>query len=266
MNITLIIGWVIAAGMTVYGMWSGANGKFGIFVDIPSIAIVLGGTVGAVIANFPMSTMKNIGKLLGRAIKSPKYDPEDYIASMVEYCKTARQKGILALEEQANACTDTFLKSALMLVVDANDSDKVKTMLDSSIDFLSDRHDQNIAIFTRAAGVAPAFGMVGTLCGLIGMLDQLDPTDPNSASNLGQGMSTALVTTFYGSLLAHVLFTPLGNQLSYIHNKEVLCLQIIEEGTLAIISGANPRFMEEKLRMMLPMNAKPKASGGSASE
>lgn len=149
------------------------------------------------------------------------------------------------------------MKSALMLIVDANDSEKVKSMLDDSIEFLCDRHDQNSAIFVRAAGVAPAFGMIGTLCGLIGMLGALDPTNSESASNLGPAMSTALVTTFYGSLLAHVIFTPIGNQLNYVHNKEVLCLQIVEEGTLAIISGANPRFVEEKLRMMLPLNAKP---------
>lgn len=256
MNITLIVGWVVAFGLTVFGILSG--GKLSDFWDPASVAIVVGGTIGAVIANFPLSTLKKAGKLLGIAFKCPKYDPEKYIADMVDYCKTARQKGILALEEQANACTDTFMKSALMLIVDANDSEKVKSMLDDSIDFLCDRHDQNSAIFSRAAGVAPAFGMVGTLCGLIGMLSTLDPNDPASASNLGPAMSTALVTTFYGSLLAHVIFTPLGNQLNYIHNSEVLCLQIIEEGTLAIISGANPRFVEEKLRMMLPLNAKPK--------
>lgn len=262
MNIALIVGIVIAVGMTVFGMLTG--GELSWFVDVPSIAIVVGGTIGAVIANYPLSTLKKMGKLLGLAFKSPKYDPEEYIANMVDYCKTARQKGILALEEQANACPDQFTKSALMLIVDANDSDKVKTMLDDSINFMCDRHDENIQIFGRAAGTAPAFGMIGTLCGLIGMLKKMDPTDPESAASLGGAMATALVTTFYGSLLANVVFTPIGNQLQYLHNKEVLCLQIVEEGTLAIISGANPRFVEEKLRMMLPMNAKPKAGKGDS--
>ncbi|MGN1090423.1 MAG: motility protein A [Huintestinicola sp.] len=261
MNLALIIGIVVALGMTIFGMVTG--GEIAWFWDPPSVAIVLGGTLGAVIANYPLSTLKNIGKLLGIAFKPAKYDPEEYIEKMVDYCKTARQKGILALEEQANACTDQFMKSALMLIVDANDSDKVKSMLDDSINFMCDRHDQNSAIFSRAAGVAPAFGMIGTLCGLIGMLKKMDPTDPESASALGSSMATAMVTTFYGSLLANVVFTPFGNQLNYIHNNEVLCLQIVEEGTLAIISGANPRYVEEKLRMMLPMNAKPKAGSES---
>ncbi|MGN0665185.1 MAG: motility protein A [Huintestinicola sp.] len=264
MNIAWIVGFVIAVGMTVYGMVSG--GEIGWFVDVPSLAIVVGGTIGAVIANYPLSTIKKIGTLIKIAVKPPKYDPEEYINMMVDYCKTARQKGILALEEQANACTDQFTKSALMLIVDANDSEKVKSMLDDSINFMCDRHDANGAIFARASGVAPAFGMIGTLCGLIGMLKQMDPTDPNSAASLGGAMSTALVTTFYGSIMAHIIFTPIGNQLSYIHNSEILCLQIIEEGTLAIISGANPRYVEEKLRMMLPMNTKSKGKGKAASE
>lgn len=256
MNITWLIGFIIAIGMTFYGMMSG--GELEWFVDIPSLAITVGGTIGAVIANYPLSTLKKFGVLCKLAVFSPKYDPEFYIEEMVNYCKTARQKGILALEEQANACPDSFMKAALMLIVDANDSEKVKGMLDDSINFLCDRHEANIAIFNRAAGVAPAFGMIGTLCGLIGMLKQMDPTDSNSASSLGGAMATALVTTFYGCILAHVIFTPIGNQLSYLHNSEVLCLQIVEEGTLAIISGANPRYVEEKLRMMLPMNTKEK--------
>ncbi len=264
MNIAFIVGFIIAVVCTVYGMISG--GEIAWFWDLPSVFITVGGTIGATIANYPLSTLKNFGKLVKLAVFSPKYDPEDYIAQMVEYCKIARQKGILTLEEQANACTDEFMKSALMLIVDANDSDKIKTMLDDSINYVCDRHDENVAIFSRASGVAPAFGMIGTLCGLIGMLKQMDPTDPNSAASLGGAMATALVTTFYGCILAHCIFTPIGNQLSYLHNKEILCLQIIEEGTLAIVSGANPRYVEEKLRMMLPMNTKSKKKGAAAAE
>ena len=260
MNLTAIIGLVIAFGFVVFGMVSG--GEIAWFIDIPSLAIVVGGTIGCVIANYPGKTLKTFLKVYGMAFKPPKFDPETYINDMVDYCKTARQKGILALEEAANACTDNFVKAALMLIVDANDSEKVKSMLDDSIDFMCDRHDQVNAVFGRAAGVAPAMGMVGTLCGLIGMLKQMDPTDPNSAASLGGAMATALVTTFYGCLIAHIIVTPIGNQLSYIHNNEVLCLQIVEEGTLAIISGANPRYVEEKLRMMLPMNQKPKEKKG----
>ena len=108
-------------------------------------------------------------------------------------------------------------------------------------------------------------GMVGTLVGLINMLKGLDLSDPSAAAKLGINMSTALVTTFYGCILAHVIFNPIANQLKYLHNKEVLCMQIVKEGALAIISGANPRYVEEKLRMMLPATAdKPKGKAASS--
>lgn len=255
MNITGIIGLVLAFALIVYGI---GISKLGDFIDPPSIAIVVGGTIGAVMFNFPASVLKLTPKMLKIAFMPKKYDPERYINEMVEHCKTARMKGILALEESANSCTDPFMKSSLMLIVDANDSEKVKSMLDDSIDFMCDRHESNFAMWSKAAGIAPAMGMIGTLVGLVNMLAAMDPTDPDSAASLGTNMSTALITTFYGCIIAHLICTPIGNLCKYNHSSEILCLQIIEEGTLAIISGANPRYVEEKLRMMLPANVKSK--------
>ncbi|MBQ8825737.1 MAG: motility protein A [Oscillospiraceae bacterium] len=263
MNITGIIGLVIAFALIVYGIMSG--GSISNFIDMTSVYIVVGGTVGAVIFNYPLSVLKTVPKMFKIAFMPKKYDPEKYITEMVEHCKTARMKGILALEESANACPDPFMKSALMLIVDANDSDKVKSMLDDSIDFMCERHEGNIALWGKAAGIAPAMGMIGTLVGLVNMLADLDPTNSESAASLGASMSTALITTFYGCILAHVIFTPIGNLCKYNHNQEILCLQIIEEGTLAIISGANPRYVEEKLRMMLPQNVKSKKKPAASS-
>ncbi|MBQ2823959.1 MAG: MotA/TolQ/ExbB proton channel family protein [Oscillospiraceae bacterium] len=264
MNISGLIGLLIAFGLIIYGIMSG--GQIMNFYDAASILIVVGGTIGAVIFNFPFSVLKTVPKMLKIAFVPKKYDPEKYIMEMVDHCKTARMKGILALEESANACTDPFMKSSLMLIVDANDSDKVKSMLDDSIDFMCERHENNFALWGKAAAVAPAMGMIGTLVGLINMLATLDPTNSSSAASLGASMSTALVTTFYGCILAHVIFTPIGNLCKYNHNQEILCLQIIEEGTLAIISGANPRYVEEKLRMMLPQNVKTKKKAAKAEE
>ncbi|MBQ3161394.1 MAG: motility protein A [Oscillospiraceae bacterium] len=264
MNISGIIGLVLAIGLIVWGIMTG--GDIMGFWDPPSVAIVLGGTIGAVVFNFPLSVLTKVPKMLKIAFLPKKYDPDKYINDMVDYCKTARMKGILALEESANACPDPFMKAALMLIVDANDSDKVQSMLDDSINFICERHENNYALWAKASAVAPALGMIGTLVGLINMLAGLDPSDPNSAATLGQGMSTALVTTFYGCILAHLIFTPIGNLCKYNHNQEVLCLQIIEEGTLAIISGANPRYVEEKLRMMLPSSHTPKKQQSSEGE
>lgn len=262
MNITGIIGFVGAIALIVWGIMSG--GDLMGFYDFSSIVIVVGGTIGAIVFNYPASVLTKVPKMIKVAFMPTKYDPDAYINQMVEHCKTARMKGILALEEAANACPDPFMKSALMLIVDANDSDKVQSMLDDSINFICERHENNYALWAKASGVAPALGMIGTLVGLINMLAGLDPTDPNSATTLGAGMSTALVTTFYGCILAHLIFTPIGNLCKYNHNQEILCLQIIEEGTLAIISGANPRYVEEKLRMMLPSSHVPKKGGAAA--
>lgn len=263
MNISGIIGFALAIGLIVWGITTG--GELSGFWDPASVAIVLGGTIGALVFIYPVSVLTKVPKMLKEAFLPTKYDPDKYINDMVEYCKTARMKGILALEESANACPDPFMKSALMLIVDANDSDKVQSMLDDSINFICERHESNFAVWVRGSAIAPAMGMIGTLIGLINMLASLDPSDPNSASSLGQGMSTALITTFYGCILAHHIFTPIGNLCKYNHNKEVLCLQIIEEGTLAIISGANPRYVEEKLRMMLPGTHKPKKMSSASS-
>lgn len=264
MNISGIIGLLLALGLIVFGILQG--GSIMNFYDLSSILIVLGGTVGALIFTYPASVLKNAGKMLKIAFMPKKYDPEEYIAQMVEHCKTARMKGILALEESANACTDPFMKSALMLIVDANESDKIKSMLDDSIDFMCERHESNFALWVKGSAVAPAMGMVGTLVGLINMLKGMDVTSSDSAATLGLSMSTALITTFYGCIVAHIFCGPIGNLCKYNHNQEILCLQIIEEGTLAIAAGANPRYVEEKLRMMLPATAKPKAGKSASAE
>lgn len=257
LNISGIIGLTLALVLILFiGMALTSENKIsmdqlGGFVNVPSLAITVGGTLGGLIFMFPTSTLKTVPKMLSLVFMPRVYEPRKYIDEMVEYCKIARLKGILQLEESANKCPEPFMKSALMLIVDANDSEKVQSMLDDAIDFMCERHESNIAIWLKGSSSAPAFGMIGTLVGLINMLASLDPTDSASAGNLGAGMSVALITTFYGCIMAHVLFNPMANQLKYLHNRELLCMQIVEEGALAIISGANPRYMQERLEMML---------------
>lgn len=271
-NVTAVVGLVLALILIVFGMIFDQsalkNGESPLkfesmsnFVDVPSILIVVGGTIGALVFTFPVSVLKNLGKMMGMVFSPKQYDPVAVIAEMVDYCKTARMKGILQLEEAANSCPDPFTKSALMLIVDANDSEKVKVMLDDAIDFMSERHENNYNFWVKGSAVAPALGMIGTLIGLVNMLKTMNPNDPDSAAGLGMQMSVALVTTFYGCILAHLIFGPIGNQLKYLDNMEVLCMQIVEEGALAILSGANPRFVQEKLEMMLS-NAQVNGKGG----
>lgn len=256
MNLSLIIGWVLSFGLVVFGIVVDMNNgfkvnfaAFGNFVDVQSLAITVGGTIGCLIASFPMSYLKGIGKRFGIALKPKKYEPKKYIDQIVEYAQIARSRGLLALEESANQCSDSFMKSALMMIVDANDPEKVRGMLDDTIMFMCERHEQGRAFFEKGVGIFPAFGMLGTLIGLINMLKTVDLSNP---MGLTVGMAVALITTFYGSLFANVVFAPLGMALKNAHEDELLCMQIIEEGVLAIAGGSNPRYIQEKLEFMLP--------------
>lgn len=248
MNITLIIGWVVSLGLVSYGILNG--GSFDMFFEISSLAITLGGTLGVLIAMSPLSLLKTIPKLFKIAILPPKYDPQKYITEIVEYAKIARSKGLLALEDSANKCDDPFMKQSLMLIVDANDSSKVREMLESSLDFMEQRHAAGREFFAKGVSMCPAFGMLGTLVGLVIMLNNM------SSGDLGSAMAVALITTFYGSLFANVIFAPLETALKNAHDGEMLCMQIVIEGVMAIASGSNPRLIQEKLEFMLPKSQK----------
>lgn len=260
MNISGLLGLLGALGLMFYGM-IGNGDSIKNFVDIASISITVGGTLATLFFCFPLSIVAKAPKLLAMVFVPPKFKPKEQIERVVEYAKIARSKGLLALEDSANSCPDPFMKSSLMLIVDANDAEKVKNMLDDAISFTEERHGQARAFYERGAALAPAFGMLGTLVGLINMLASLDA----NPDNLGSGMATALITTFYGSILANVIFTPIASRLKALHEEEMLCMNIIVEGVLAIQSGANPRNIEEKLEFMLPKNAKNgKQSGGKS--
>jgi len=249
LNFTIIVGWVIAWGMVVFGILNGGSG-INIFINVPSIAITVGGTVGVLIASFPLTTLINIPKVIKISIFPPKFSPDDYITQITDFATTARSKGLLALEDGANKCEDPFLKQAIMLIVDANDPDKVRSMLEDAMDFSAERHSQGKAFFEKGMALGPAFGMIGTLVGLVQMLNNMGA----DTSSLGPAMATALITTFYGSLLANVVFAPIANALKMTHDKEQLCMQLIIEGVMSIAAGSNPRLIKEKLEFMLPKN------------
>ncbi len=247
MNFSIIIGWVMAFGLVIFGI-IGGKGDMKNFIEFSSLAITVGGTLACLIASYPMSYLAKVPKKFVMAFLPKKYDPTKYIKDIVEYAQIARTRGLLALEESANQCKDPFMKQALMLIVDANDPEKVRAMLDDSINFMCERHEHGRAFFEKGVALFPAFGMLGTLIGLINMLANMQ----ENPDGLATGMAQALITTFYGSLFANVLFGPIGMALRNSHEDELLCMQIIEEGVLAIAAGSNPRYIQEKLEFMLP--------------
>ncbi|MCL2019927.1 MAG: MotA/TolQ/ExbB proton channel family protein [Oscillospiraceae bacterium] len=250
MNFTIIIGWVICIALVIFGILEG--GEMGMFLDATSALITFGGTIGAMIATTTFSQLKKVGKLFKTCLFPPKYNPNQYIKELVEYAMIARSKGLLALEESANNAKDPFMKQALMLIVDANDPNKVREMLESAVDHTAERHNNNASFFGRGVALGPAFGMLGTLVGLVIMLNKMGE-DPDG---LGPAMAVAIITTFYGSLLANVVFSPLEESLKNAHAEEELCMNIIIEGVMAIAAGSNPRLIQEKLEFMLPRSGR----------
>lgn len=244
MDLTTIIGIVGSFGVMLFGI---GFGDIRLFIDPPSIAIVVGGTFTCLISCFPLEVLKALPLHLKTAVKGQQHDPMEYIDTIVEFALIARKSGLLALEEKANALEEPFLKQGLFLIVDAIDADKVKELLGDDLAYLDARHEEGASFWERGAAFAPAFGMIGTLIGLIKMLAALNFSDGGGADALGTGMSLALVTTFYGVLLANVIFTPIATKLRLRHAEETLCKEIIIEGILSIQSGENPKFIKEKL-------------------
>lgn len=223
------------------------SGDMGAFIDIPSILIVVGGTIASTMIAFPMSEIKNVGKLFQKAFFYEEVEPKEVIQNVIELANIARKDGLLALEEHGLESEDKFMKKSIMLIVDGTDPELVRSILETELTFLEDRHSQGQSLVQTMGTYAPAFGMIGTLIGLVNLLKELD--DPDM---IGPNMSVALVTTFYGSFLANVVFLPLAQKLKVRSESEILIKELILEGLLSIQAGENPRIIEEKLKTFIP--------------
>ena len=217
------------------------------FFDPSSIMIVLGGTVSALLVSYPLSFFGQIPKHIKVAFMPTKFDAKEYIQTIVEIAKPARVDGILSIQDKVDAIPDTFFRNSLHLVIDGIDAEKVKAMMESELDYMDERHAQARGFYAKGSSYAPAFGMIGTLVGLINLLKSLDNADA-----IAPAMSVALITTLYGSFLANLIFAPMSNKLKVRHDEEMLCKMIVCEGVQGIQAGDNPRFIEEKLIQMPP--------------
>ncbi len=274
MNITYIIGTVAAFVVMVIGMILDLGalsdptiklidfGKLMNFIDPASIFIVIGCTFAVLIASFPGSALKAVPKHFAVMMNTKRYDPMAIIDKLVELAQVARKNGLLALEEMANQESDPFFKQCIMLIVDNNDADQAKEIMMNDIEQSVARHEDAAGMYDKASAVAPAFGMVGTLVGLINMLKAMDVE--SGGGDLGPAMATALITTLYGCILAHMLFGPIATQLRRRDEEETLCKLIIVEGIMSIQGGANPKFLREKLLTF--MGQKQRSEGGGKKE
>jgi chemotaxis protein MotA len=245
MDIATIVGILSGMGLIVVSIAS--KGSLGLFIDIASILIVLGGTIAATLINYPLKDVLSVMGVVKNAFLHKSPEPSDTIQSLVKFAELARREGILALENEMQNVEDEFLKQGLQLAVDGTEPELMRTILGTQIAYLQERHELGQSIFKSMGAYSPAFGMIGTLIGLVLMLAQME--DP---SQIGPAMAVALITTFYGAVLANLIFLPIAGKLETRSKQEVMLKELVMEGVLSIQSGDNPRIVEQKLVSFIP--------------
>ena len=244
MDIATLIGIVLAFGLMLWAIIMG--GPLTIFIDVPSIAIVFGGTIGVSLINFPLADVIGMIAIFKKTVLIKEPDTNKLIVQMLDFANKARKGGILSLQDQIDTIDDQFMVKALQMAVDGQEPAELKAMLLNEIDNIATRHGNGAQILDTMGAIAPAMGMVGTLIGLGQMLQNM--SDPAA---IGPAMAVALLTTFYGAVLANILFIPMAGKLKTRSKTEILQKTVITEGMESILSGENPRIMEQRLHAYL---------------
>ena len=245
MDIATLIGIVLGFGLVIWSIASGAG--LAAFIDAPSLAITLGGTTAAILVSFPLAKVAKVAKVVKKTMLYPLPAPHQEIERMAEWAHLARHEGLLALEEKLKEIDDPFLVKGIRLVVDGFPAQTVRDILGIELYSMQSRHAAGKKILDQMGAMAPAFGMIGTLIGLVAMLKNLD--DPSS---IGGGMAIALLTTFYGALMANLVFIPLAVKLETRQKEETLMREIMIEGIVSIQAGDKPQVIKEKLKSFIP--------------
>ncbi|WP_351076432.1 flagellar motor protein PomA [Shewanella sp. CAL98-MNA-CIBAN-0140] len=242
MDLATLIGIIGAFAFIIGAMIT--SGGLGLFIDVPSILIVVAGSLFVVMMKFNLKQFLGSIKIGMKAFMFKLDKPEDLIEQSVTMADAARKGGFLALEEAV--ITNSFMQKAIDMLVDGHDGEVVRNALEKDIALTEDRHNTGISIFKAMGDVAPAMGMIGTLVGLVAMLSNMD--DPKS---IGPSMAVALLTTLYGAVIANMIAIPMADKLSLRMNEELLNRNLIMDAVLAIQDGQNPRVIEGFLKNYL---------------
>lgn len=246
MDIGTVIGLVLGVAAILLSMILGGGNPISI-INIPSIIVVFGGTFGAVLIGYPIARLLKLHTVVLNTLFAKQVEPAEIIRDLVRFAEMARREGILALENVVDEMRDPFIVRGVKMAVDGTDPELIRNIMDTELEALMERHAAGKQILDTIARYAPAFGMIGTLMGLIAMLKNMD--DP---TKIGPGMAVALITTLYGALIANVIVYPLSDKLVARDAEEVLVKTIIIAGVMSIQSGDNPRVVESKLLTYLP--------------
>jgi chemotaxis protein MotA len=225
-----------------------SGGNIANYLNLPSILMVVFGSFAAMMVANPLTRMLGIMRYVRNALRVPDWQEQRIIEELVRFSDKARKEGLLALEDDLETIEDEFMRKGIRLVVDGTDPEIIKNILYNDLTQLQERHDNGIKIFDDWGKIAPAFGMIGTLAGLIAMLANLGGDE----SAIGQGMALALITTMYGAIFANLVLIPIRSKLQGLDKEETRAKEIIIEGVLSIQSGDNPRTLGEKLVAFLP--------------
>ncbi|WP_035276408.1 motility protein A [Desulforegula conservatrix] len=240
-DLATIIGFLSAFGLIAIAM--GFGGGIGIFFDLPSILIVLGGTVGATMINYPSKDVIASFSTLKHAFFIKKdTEPRVVITNFIALSVKARREGILSIDSDLRTVSDLFIKKGLQLTVDGFEPHSIRNIMNSEISSIRERHQGGSEIFTAMGTYAPALGMIGTLIGLVQMLKSM-----NNPESIGPAMAVALITTFYGAVLSNLVFLPVAGKLRTKSKEEARTKEMIVEGVVSLANGENPRIMEQKM-------------------
>ena len=256
MDIATLAGLVSTFALLVVGILIGGN-SMSLYVDAPSLLIVVGGSFAAMVTASPLDVITKSFMQYCRIVGN--LQPNNYevtITQLVGFAESARKEGLLSLDDAVNDIEEPFLRNGMRMIVDGTDPAIVKKMLYSQQSKTEERHGSGMAFFQRWASLGPAFGMIGTLLGLIGLLANL-----SDAASLGPNMAVALITTLYGSVLANAWLIPFQNKLEDRNADEMLKYDIMVEGLMGIAGGENPKILETKLYSFLAPSMRPSNLG-----
>lgn len=245
MDIASLVGFVLGFAMLIFGILANKANLIG-YIDPASVIITVGGSVAGTLASHKLADFITGMKSFALAFQEKVMDPGAVISNIINLANVARKEGLLALEEASGEIEDPFLKKGIMLVVDGTDPELVRGILETELMCLEDRHKKVIGFWEKWAELGPAWGMIGTLVGLVNMLNNMD--DPSA---IGPAMAVALLTTLYGSLIANWLCSPVAAKLKLNNDTEIMVKDVTVEGLLSIQAGENPRVIEEKLKSFL---------------
>lgn len=244
MDIGTIVGLLLSFGMVTGALITGV----GIvpYIDFASFLIVVGGVSGIIMASNPVTVLLSGLKATTKAFTYSSHSAQTLIEQLVDFAVKARRDGILSLEAEEENMRDEFMRKGIRLAVDGTEPDVIRNILETDLDYMVERHRVSASVIMQLIDMAPAMGMIGTLIGLIAML--LNLSDPTA---IGPAMAVALITTFYGSVIANMVATPLYTKLINRSAEEEHLRTIMLAGIMAIQSGDNPRIVEQKLNSYL---------------